>query len=379
MSFTPGAGTRFLLSTNSSGALSPSGPLSIAGGTATANAPVLNATQTWNNAAVTFTGWQLNVTDTASNAASLLMDLQRGGVTQFRVRKDGQLAFNGDLVINPNDINLRATASNGVLINSTGFSIGEQSAIFFRDVPAGTIYSALRTQVSGVIEQRNGVNAQTLRVYNTFTDASNYERGRFAWVSNVLTIGTENAGTGLARNLTIESAGGGISFSSSVSIQLQVNGRAFISHAAGASTLNFGGVTAGPANIDTIAIFTNNAQRWTFNNSGHFVAFTDNAYDIGSIASNRPRSIYLSANVQAGSGGEIYWANRSSLTSPSNGILRLSDNAGAGGSFELQEMTAPAAPATNFVRIYAEDNGSGKTRLMALFATGAAQQIAIEP
>jgi hypothetical protein len=46
---------------------------------------------------------------------------------------------------------------------------------------------------------------------------------------------------------------------------------------------------------------------------------------------------------------------------------------------ELVEVTAPAAPATNRVRIYAEDNGSGKTRLMALFATGAAQQIAIEP
>jgi len=46
---------------------------------------------------------------------------------------------------------------------------------------------------------------------------------------------------------------------------------------------------------------------------------------------------------------------------------------------QLTEMTAPSAPATNSVRIYAEDNGSGKTRLMALFATGAAQQLAIEP
>ena len=42
------------------------------------------------------------------------------------------------------------------------------------------------------------------------------------------------------------------------------------------------------------------------------------------------------------------------------------------------EMTAPAAPAANGYRIFAEDNG-GKTRLMVLFATGAAQQIAIEP
>jgi hypothetical protein len=46
---------------------------------------------------------------------------------------------------------------------------------------------------------------------------------------------------------------------------------------------------------------------------------------------------------------------------------------------QLTEMTAPAAPAADNVRIYAEDNGSGKTRLMALFATGAAVQIAIEP
>ena len=43
------------------------------------------------------------------------------------------------------------------------------------------------------------------------------------------------------------------------------------------------------------------------------------------------------------------------------------------------EMTAPAAPAANGYRIYADDNGSGKTRLMVLFATGGAQQIAIEP
>jgi hypothetical protein len=63
-------------------------------------------------------------------------------------------------------------------------------------------------------------------------------------------------------------------------------------------------------------------------------------------------------------------------------------NGGIGGAFrrlilaqyiETSEMTAPAAPAANGVRIYAVDNGSGKTQLMALFATGAAQQIAIEP
>lgn len=46
---------------------------------------------------------------------------------------------------------------------------------------------------------------------------------------------------------------------------------------------------------------------------------------------------------------------------------------------EMYEMTAPAAPPANGCRLYVEDNGSGKTRLMARFASGAAQQIAIEP
>ena len=51
----------------------------------------------------------------------------------------------------------------------------------------------------------------------------------------------------------------------------------------------------------------------------------------------------------------------------------------ASGYVEGSEMTAPAAPATNGFRIFAEDNGAGKTRLMVQFATGAAQQLAIEP
>lgn len=49
------------------------------------------------------------------------------------------------------------------------------------------------------------------------------------------------------------------------------------------------------------------------------------------------------------------------------------------GSLTMSEQTAPASPAANKVTIYAVDNGAGKTQLMALFASGVAQQIAIEP
>jgi hypothetical protein len=51
--------------------------------------PVLNMTQTWNNATTVFTATKLNVTDTTSSSSSLLMDLQVGAVSKFSVRKDG--------------------------------------------------------------------------------------------------------------------------------------------------------------------------------------------------------------------------------------------------------------------------------------------------
>ena len=46
---------------------------------------------------------------------------------------------------------------------------------------------------------------------------------------------------------------------------------------------------------------------------------------------------------------------------------------------QFQEVTAPSAGAANSVRLYADDNGLGKTRLVAVFATGAAQTIVTEP
>ena len=46
---------------------------------------------------------------------------------------------------------------------------------------------------------------------------------------------------------------------------------------------------------------------------------------------------------------------------------------------EAIKVTAPSAPAANSGRIYFEDNGAGKTRLMCLFGSGSAQQLAIEP
>ena len=67
------------------------GTLTVGGKTATTDAPILNLSQTWNNAATTFTGLKLNVTDTASAADSNLLDLQVGGATKFKATTNGSI------------------------------------------------------------------------------------------------------------------------------------------------------------------------------------------------------------------------------------------------------------------------------------------------
>ena len=60
-------------------------------------------------------------------------------------------------------------------------------------------------EAANTLAQRNSTNAQTFRLYNTYTDASNYERLSIDWstTANTATIVTQNAGTGSARNLAI--------------------------------------------------------------------------------------------------------------------------------------------------------------------------------
>jgi hypothetical protein len=54
---------------------------------------------TWNDALTTFTAIKFNVTDTASDAGSLLADLQIGGSSRFSVSKAGNVSAAGTLAV----------------------------------------------------------------------------------------------------------------------------------------------------------------------------------------------------------------------------------------------------------------------------------------
>ena len=154
---------------------------------------LLDLATTWNTTG-TPTAINLNVTDTASNGGNLI-SLRVGGVNRFSVDKTGIVLASSTIVAAGN---LQSTAGN-VYTQAASGAIGWQ--------PGGSWDLTLFRDAANTLAQRNGVNAQALRVYNTFTDASNYERAKIAWESNVLRIGTENLGTGTTRNLELQASG----------------------------------------------------------------------------------------------------------------------------------------------------------------------------
>ena len=103
--------------------LTAPGGLTITQGALTAAGPNLSGTATWNNVAVTFTGWLLNVTDTTSAAASLLADFQIGGTSRFSVGKSGNaiLANGGNANISP------LTLTGGTITTSNPLLTGTQT------------------------------------------------------------------------------------------------------------------------------------------------------------------------------------------------------------------------------------------------------------
>jgi hypothetical protein len=192
--------------------------------------------RTWSDAGTTFTAIKYDITDSGSAAGSLLMDLQVGGASRFSVKKDGSVLTpltwslapatqgNGEINIlarsdsNTTGLNISHPGQSlGFFINSTvsryRFNVSAlsmQSTIALRWA-TGTDHNvfdlALARDAANTLAQRNGANAQTFRIYNTFTDASNHERGKIEWSSNVLRIGTEKAGSGTARALELQTDG----------------------------------------------------------------------------------------------------------------------------------------------------------------------------
>ena len=180
-------------------------------GTLTTDVKVLDLSATWNGGAVTFTGFKFNVTDTASATASVLLDLQVGGTSKVKIRKDGRVQFGTA------GQEFEASGSYRFLIGSTvvrcaisdGFTVGAGG--FFRftsdaSAVAGTPDISFHRLSAGNLEQRAATVAQSFLLYRTWSDASNYQRLTKTWSTSTAVIHNEGAGTGADGSIAFNDA-----------------------------------------------------------------------------------------------------------------------------------------------------------------------------
>jgi len=123
--------------------------------------PLYQLTDVWGDPNTVFKAIAMNVQDGGHKVGSLLLDLQVNGNSQFSV-------------------------------DSTGALVLLSTMKFFKDT-AGPLGSSLAL--------RNGTIPQSLRIYNTYTDDNNYERGGTGWLvtANTFAVGTMALGTGVLR------------------------------------------------------------------------------------------------------------------------------------------------------------------------------------
>lgn len=171
-----------------------------------------------------------------------------GPVTNPILLPDGSAGAPSAAFANETSLGLYRTSGGGQIgISSQGVGVvgtnGQnqllmQSGVSFGWEPGGLFGASadliLARDAANTLAQRNGTNAQGFNIYNTFTDASNYERLAVGFASNVAVIGPSAAGTGSNR-----------------SMRFQVNGA-----------------------VPTILFNIAGTDVWTVSNAGNFVGVT---------------------------------------------------------------------------------------------------------
>jgi hypothetical protein len=154
------------------------------------------------------------------------------------------------------------------LIGTSGVQVTTPSgsAAYFRLTQTGVADSYLVSEATtgalvlqsetGVVEVKRTTQAQTLRVYNTYTDSSNFERLALDWSANIAYLRTQKAGTGADRSIVISAT---------------------------ASTYIGGG----------------GSYQWLFGDDGNFYPNADATTDAGGAA-KQIRDLYLSRRLMVG-------------------------------------------------------------------------------
>ena len=196
-----------------SGASNPTVSLSgtwFTGGTSTTTKPHMLIEPT----GTTSTNWSTAGTGLGINApAGFTGDLAWfgvGGVRQGVIKSDGSFQFGRLGAFNYSNGFIVTTDLSGVAYSgywgSDKLQVHPSMAIAWGSVQGYDGETlALHRDAAHILAQRIGTNAQTTRIYNTFTSATNFERAKIEWSSNILRIGTEKGSAGgTARDMELQ-------------------------------------------------------------------------------------------------------------------------------------------------------------------------------
>ena len=162
-------------------------------GTATTDVSALRATQTWNAAGVAFTGWKFTITDTASAAGSLAMQILCGSAATtncLSVPKEGGIAVKAKVMSGT----APAYASGGCLTGAGTVVTNENGTAHFT-VTNGTGCAASQPIVLTLPAATTGWNCYARNVSNAATSAP-AQTGAVSTTS--VTITNFNRTTGIA-------------------------------------------------------------------------------------------------------------------------------------------------------------------------------------
>jgi hypothetical protein len=229
--------------------------LTLTQGTITDPATMISGTVTWNDAADTFTAWNLNVTSTASGANSLLIDLQTGGTSFFNVGKAGSVRLGEGIA--------------GIPVGGTSFQVWSGGSLGFSSTTnaQGTGDVFLARDAANTLALRNGTTAQRFNLYKTYTDASNYEVLSTYISGNIFYLEARAAGSGTVRSLRLSSGD-------------TPGGDGYYLNIGGGFQFSRSGV----------------GDFWALNSSGHFTPSGDNVYDLGT-SGTKVRTGYFGTSV----------------------------------------------------------------------------------
>jgi hypothetical protein len=181
-------------------------------GTITSKKLGVDIRQEWSEPSTVFSCIDIDAVDNNSASSSRFINFTDSAIQRAYIAKQGTFvssnsvssvgfanaaSFGGDTGSNPTifrGTQLVAIFDNAVTVGSTMY-LGISSG-----TPAeGNADCRLFRDAADTFAFRRTTNPQAVRIYNTFTDSSNNERGILRWSSNNFDVGTEKNGTGSAR------------------------------------------------------------------------------------------------------------------------------------------------------------------------------------